>query len=295
MYIGVQKPYVIIVSESEHTNNPREDKDCFGEMISFHDRYTLGDEHNYDDSQEFLITLIEDTLTAKQVIDYTKLNFQEDMKLTYDNKTRLYNLKAKDLKTNEWLLINEFESPLKEEIEMIKDSILENLHIEDLLKLANQKNVILPIYLYEHSGMSINTTGYSCNWDSGQVGFIYSSHNDVKKNYGKISKETIARAEKVLQSEVKEYDYYLKNEIYSFNLYKNDELHNSVDGFIGGMDSVVNNMKDYLPDECKDVVEVLQYNYGTLSEEEVIEQILLNESMNYDEIQQNENNFSLEI
>ena len=32
--------------------------------------------------------------------------------------------------------------------------------------------VILPLYLYDHSGITMNTTGFSCGWDSGQVGFI---------------------------------------------------------------------------------------------------------------------------
>src|SRR5271166_4140206 len=32
---------------------------------------------------------------------------------------------------------------------------------------------ILPLYLYEHSGMTMNTTGFSCRWDSGQVGWAY--------------------------------------------------------------------------------------------------------------------------
>ena len=42
-------------------------------------------------------------------------------------------------------------------------------HIENELKAS----VCIPIYLYDHSGITINTEGFSCPWDSGQVGFIY--------------------------------------------------------------------------------------------------------------------------
>ena len=30
--------------------------------------------------------------------------------------------------------------------------------------------IYLPLYLYDHSGITMNTTGFSCQWDSGQVG-----------------------------------------------------------------------------------------------------------------------------
>lgn len=45
--------------------------------------------------------------------------------------------------------------------------------LSGLLLLAEEKNIILPLYLYDHSGITMNTTGFSCGWDSGQVGFIY--------------------------------------------------------------------------------------------------------------------------
>ena len=40
---------------------------------------------------------------------------------------------------------------------------------------ANPGCVILPLYLYDHSGIRMNTSGFHCPWDSGQVGFIFVS------------------------------------------------------------------------------------------------------------------------
>ena len=49
------------------------------------------------------------------------------------------------------------------------------LTLSDLIEISLQAYVLLPLYLYEHGGMTMNTRGYSCSWDSGQVGFIYAS------------------------------------------------------------------------------------------------------------------------
>jgi len=35
------------------------------------------------------------------------------------------------------------------------------------------KYVILPLYLYDHGGITMSTGAFSCPWDSGQVGWIY--------------------------------------------------------------------------------------------------------------------------
>ena len=35
--------------------------------------------------------------------------------------------------------------------------------------------VVLPVYMLNHSGITISTNPFSCPWDSGQVGFIYCS------------------------------------------------------------------------------------------------------------------------
>lgn len=76
--------------------------------------------------------------------------------------------------------------------------------------------VILPIYMYDHSGVTINTTGYSCPWDSGQVGFIYATDEGIKEYYGvdKITPVIRKQARAMLENEVKAYDQFLTGDIY---------------------------------------------------------------------------------
>lgn len=82
----------------------------------------------------------------------------------------------------------------------------------------------LPLYLLDHSGITMNTTGFGyCDpglWDSGQVGIIYVLKSDIRKEWkvkriGKKLKETVL---KNLRSEVKTYDQYLTGDIYGYQV-----------------------------------------------------------------------------
>ena len=43
----------------------------------------------------------------------------------------------------------------------------------------------LPLYLYDHSGITMRTTPFSCPWDSGQVGVIILEHEKVLTEFGR--------------------------------------------------------------------------------------------------------------
>lgn len=82
--------------------------------------------------------------------------------------------------------------------------------------------VILPLYLYDHSGITMNTTGFSCGWDSGQVGFIFVSRETLRNEYGvkRISNKIIEKATKLLLGEVETYDQYICGDVYGFKVFK---------------------------------------------------------------------------
>jgi hypothetical protein len=102
---------------------------------------------------------------------------------------------------------------------------------------------ILPVYMYEHSGITIRTTPFSCKWDSGQVGFIFVGKEKLLKEYGgkKVTKKKIDRALGVIKGEVETYDQYLCGEVYGFTVEDKDEKDiDSCGGFLGDY-----NDKDY--------------------------------------------------
>lgn len=80
--------------------------------------------------------------------------------------------------------------------------------------------VILPLYLYDHSGITISTSPFGCNWDSGQIGFIFISKEKMLKEYGgKIVTQTLKdKVEGYLKSEVETYDQYLTGDVYGYRV-----------------------------------------------------------------------------
>lgn len=90
----------------------------------------------------------------------------------------------------------------------------------DIIKKENVE-IILPIYLYDHSGIRINTTGFSCTWDSGQIGWIFISKEKVRDEYRckRISSKLRDRVKQFLISEVDIYDQFLIGDVYGFRLF----------------------------------------------------------------------------
>jgi len=82
--------------------------------------------------------------------------------------------------------------------------------------------VILPLYLYDHSGITISTTPFNDRWDSGQVGWIYATKQDVRKEHGTqyISETTKNKMENLIKGEVEMYDKYITGQVYMYKIYK---------------------------------------------------------------------------
>jgi len=97
------------------------------------------------------------------------------------------------------------------------------------LESEYQAEIILPLYLYDHSEITMNTIGFSCPWDSGQVGFIYmTKHNRIE------NKLSIEQAKECLKAEVETYDKYLRGEVYFFQIVdENNLIVDSCGGFYG--------------------------------------------------------------
>lgn len=96
--------------------------------------------------------------------------------------------------------------------------------------------VWLPLYLYDHSGITMRTTSFACRWDSGQVGFAFVTRGDILREFGrkKLTKAIVEKAESLIRSEVETYDTYLRGEIYGYVIEDEDGDHvDSCWGFYG--------------------------------------------------------------
>ncbi len=97
--------------------------------------------------------------------------------------------------------------------------------------------VILPLYLYDHSGLAISTHPFSCPWDSGQVGFVYVSREKLFKEYRPNNKKYLTHAlkvwaEGVLRGEVEIYNTYLSGDAWGYKiLYEGEDVVDSCWGY----------------------------------------------------------------
>ncbi len=107
--------------------------------------------------------------------------------------------------------------------------------IKRLLVMAQRKAVILPLYLYDHSGLAMNTTGFHCPWDSGQVGFIYVRLEDLCKEFAvkRATAHVRSRAEERLRSEIAAYHDYISGNTYGYSVEHDGEIIDSCWGFGG--------------------------------------------------------------
>jgi hypothetical protein len=96
--------------------------------------------------------------------------------------------------------------------------------IEKYLIDERHAKVILPLSLYDHSGITMSV-GRCHGWDSGQVGFIYTTDERCAKNYGK-SDYSVEEVERILRAEVETYDQYLRNEVYGYRIFEKQKIIN---------------------------------------------------------------------
>lgn len=104
--------------------------------------------------------------------------------------------------------------------------------------------VILPIYLYDHSGITISNSDFGDRWDSGQIGYIYATAEQIRqylnKELNEVSEERIAD---LLKDETKTYDQYLQGDVYRYIIVdKQGEEMDSCSGFYG--DSILEVIKE---------------------------------------------------
>jgi len=115
--------------------------------------------------------------------------------------------------------------------------------MEEYLIKTEKALCILPLYMYDHSGISIHTFvhGQHASWDCGQIGFIYTTKEQMKKiGVEKYSKKKI---EQYLLNEVETYNKYVTGDCYSlvketYNKKKEQIEYDTLGGYLGYNDTI---------------------------------------------------------
>ena len=144
----MKKTYELEIKQDFDPRNPRED-DNLTTMVCFHNRYDIGDEHNYKSSD---------------------FNSWEEMKEQIESD---YNLLA-----------------------------------------------IKPLYMYDHSGITISTSPFGCQWDSGQIGWVFIHEKQMEYICGKDFDRTEEKLDEMIEGEVETYDKFITGEVYGYEVYE---------------------------------------------------------------------------
>lgn len=267
MWAAKDDKYALFVHYDDDADSPRE-WDHLGKMICFHRRYTLGDKHSYGEPLDFLKDAYTQAIHdgGKGLVRYLKQKRARESYLAYNQHT------------HEWVLWEQnwwrpsaasgnpdyFVSASVPKSQLNSNSdfwpeLLNALTVSDLVELLPglRDVVLLPLYLYDHSGLTISTAPFSCPWDSGQVGWIYASSDTIRKEYGNADRESMATAERVLRGEVEAYDHYLQGDSWYYRLYEAGEEIDCCGGFLGDVEKC--GIEEYLPEDAVHLLHELEW------------------------------------
>ena len=223
--------YVLHIQQDSDPEDPRTlyDHDCL--MACFHRRYTLGDTIYQREPEAFWQGLVRKYVPEATL--FNKANAKPDEipdRYTWeDNDGTVYgNLTS-------WKVCLYY---------------VEDLTIPQCQSLLYPYLVSLPLWLYDHGGITISCGDrvypYNDRWDSGLVGWIiYAKQAEDGEDW---REKAFAR----MRAEVEEYDHYLTGEVYGFTLYENGEETDSCWDFYG--DDLTQNG---ILDECPGLTEAL--------------------------------------
>jgi len=130
---------------------------------------------------------------------------------------------------------------------------------QDIIK-REQPVIIKKVYMYVHSGATISLTPFDCRWDSGVLGFVIITKEDLRTEYNwkvitkKRLESVLENINNVLEGEIEVLDDYISGNVYEFSIQdENGDTEDSCSGFYGS-DIKTNGILDHLSIEDKELV-----------------------------------------
>ena len=107
---------------------------------------------------------------------------------------------------------------------------------KSVMSKVTKDAISLPVYIYDHGNISLNTTGFSCPWDSGQIGFIYVEKSKIRKELGckRVTKSVKFKVLEMLKQEIATLNLYVSDQVYMYQI--EDQFGETIDscgGFYG--------------------------------------------------------------
>lgn len=96
---------------------------------------------------------------------------------------------------------------------------------------------VLPLHLYDHTGITMRCAAFGDPWDSGQVGWGFVTMATARKEWPHLAKPALRKmAADCIRAEVETYDQFLTGDVYGYVIEDEDEDGDKLDscwGFFG--------------------------------------------------------------
>lgn len=244
--------------------NPREVSDGLGAMYCWHRRYNLGDPHDYSTPEDLLNSLLCEYASPRQV--YHHVRRAGNVRLSYDRHDRAWVLESYDPHAKAWYEDARYPPGLTPATlpEGFVEDVAPSLGVSAKLAILRSIKgmIIMPLFLYDHSGITMSTSPYACPWDSGQVGWIIATPDKIAEEYGDLTPKAIRRATKYMEIEVREFDHYLTGECYGYAMYEEGVEVERFGGTYGEYHDIRKWIKRDLPRGWKHLVDKLEPRCG---------------------------------
>lgn len=203
--------YCLHIQQDEEPMNPRKDFDNLTIMACFHKRYILGDLKSGTKEEVFWLNMVQAYVPDSDVYD------------AVINK-KLGHFWAEKEDENRFSIYEDSMGLLVSKIckEDFKYWLLDELEIIDCMALLKPYAAWMPLWLYDHSGLSIScgerVYPYNDEWDSSCVGWIVALKENVI-NLPDVNENNWKEAAcKIMKNDVLVYDEYLTRDVYGFTL-----------------------------------------------------------------------------
>lgn len=267
------------VQHDDIPDNPRSWDTPITTMACFLRRYDLGDKVDTSDPDEFWQGLVATFVPDTELVQAVQDGKVSGMKLEPDEDpdfVTLYVLPdwATSLGNSEpdWPY-----NSVENDPRWVADAIRENLSIPQCQSLLYPYLVSLPLWVYEHGGITMScgdrSYPYNDRWDSSCAGWIVMSKDSVMDNLTATEENWRTKAIECMRGEVELYDHWLTGNVYGYTLMEEtapDEW-TEVDSCWGfyGEDVFTNGIADNVPG-LAEAVAANQYETGEAERHTVV-------------------------
>lgn len=213
--------YCLHIQQDDYADSPRE-WDEVTTMACWHRHYRLGDSLADKSPEDFWRRLVSEHIPQEKLVKFALEGKIQNIRIAENEEdSSRYDIfetcSVLDHAPEEYL---EYECVPED---MIAEYLNEMLDIKQCVQLMEPYAEWMPLWLYDHSGISIScgerVYPYNDRWDSGQVGWIVAPKGKIIHEFQVGENSWREKAIEVMKCDVELYDYYIRGETYCYTLY----------------------------------------------------------------------------